>query len=96
MLPVAIRNTSAARITTSPMIFEGDLIYFFAIFWTPKATTGTARIEACQKSTTDGIPPNKICKVPPANMIVAPTTKAILCPAVILRFSLIHRLRAID
>ncbi len=47
MLPVAIINTSAARITTSPISFEGDLIYFFANFWTPKAIAGTKSIKAC-------------------------------------------------
>jgi hypothetical protein len=47
MLPVAIINTSAARITTSPISFEGDLIYFFANLWTPKAIAGTKSIKAC-------------------------------------------------
>ena len=47
MLPVAIINASAARITTSPMSFEGDLIYFFTNFRAPKAIAGPKSIKAC-------------------------------------------------
>lgn len=83
ILPVATIKTSAARMITSPINFEGDLIYFFTIFWTPKRTAGTARIRACQKSTTGGMPPNKACKVPAASIIVIPTTKTILCATLI-------------
>lgn len=48
MLSVAMRNTSAARITTSPICFEGDLIYFFTISWTLQTKAGTASIKTCE------------------------------------------------